>query len=388
MLTLISTSCLEEFDFKTESFESALVVEATLTNEMKNQEVLISRTFRFEEEGPNAETNADVRITDDLSNTYDFQEMEPGKYVSVNPFSAVPNVNYQLLITTSDGKNYTSTPTQLTNATQLDEVNVSRTTNNEGVDGIEITVDSFDPTGNSKYYRYTYEETYKIVAPKWTQLDFLVVSDTPPFEVSTQSRTQEEKTCYATTNSNTVIITDTNDLSEDRVSNFPIRFIANDNYIIGHRYSILVHQYIQSTAAYNFYKTLRDLSGSESIFSQNQPGFFSGNVASVTDSNEKVIGFFDVATVSSKRIFFNYQDFYPGAEPPFISNCTEFAPPLSSPSMPPSSPLIDQINGGFIKYFAENENPNEAEGPYFAVSRECGDCTALGSNVVPPFWVE
>lgn len=388
LIAFISTGCLEEFDFKTETFESAIVIEGTITNELKNQEILVSRTFRFEEEGPTAEANADVRIVDDLSNTYNFQESTPGKYVSVNQFSALPNVNYQLLITTSDGRTYESTPTQLTNASQLDDVNVNRITNNDGVDGIEITVNSFDPTGNSKYYRYTYEETYKIVAPKWTQLDFLVISDTPPFEVGTQTRTQEEKTCYGTNTSNTIIITDTNDLNEDRVSDFPVRFIASDNYIIGHRYSILVHQFIQSQQAYNFYKTLRDLSGSESIFSQNQPGFFNGNIASTTNPDEKVVGYFDVATVTSQRIFFNFQDYYPGVEAPFISNCTEFSPELTSPAMPPSSPLIDQIQLGTIKYFSDNDNPGEGEGPYYAVSRQCGDCTALGSNVVPPFWVE
>jgi len=74
------------------------------------------------------------------------------------------------------------------------------------------------------------------------------------------------------------------------------------------RYSIFVKQYVQNFAAHTFYQTLKDISGSESILSQTQPGFFAGNIKSDDNPNEKVIGFFDVSSVSNKRIFFNFSD--------------------------------------------------------------------------------
>lgn len=387
---LTTTSCLEEFDFKTETFESAIVIEATITNEFKNQEISLTRTFQFEEDGPSAESNADVRIVDGSGTIYNFQESAtPGKYISTTAFAAVNGTSYRLLVTTSDGRNYESNETQLTNVTSIDSVEAIRTTDGEGNDGMSIIVDSFDPTGNSKYYRYEYEETYKIIAPSWTAFDAIVISDTPPFEVDTTPRTQEERTCYNTVESNNIIITDTNGLSEDRVSDFSVRFISRNNYIITHRYSILVRQYIQSLEAHTFYKTLRDLSGSESLFSQTQPGFFNGNVFSASNSEEKVLGFFEVSSVDEERIFFNFTDFYAGEElPPYITACVPFSPPLSTPAMPPVSPLIQAIEFGDVKYFADNDSPEEGEGPYWMVVRECGDCTALGSNIVPSFWVD
>ena len=85
-----SNSCVEEFEPETEIFESALIVEATITNEEKRQQVLVSRTFRLEEDGPTPESSAVVRITDDQQGNYTFDEVEPGTYLSTEPFRALP----------------------------------------------------------------------------------------------------------------------------------------------------------------------------------------------------------------------------------------------------------------------------------------------------------
>jgi hypothetical protein len=47
--------------------------------------------------------------------------------------------------------------------------------------------------------------------------------------------------------SDKIILTSTNDLSEDRVI-FPVRFIKDSDYTIANRYSILVKQYVQNLA--------------------------------------------------------------------------------------------------------------------------------------------
>src|SRR5690606_5351791 len=105
----------------------------------------------------------------------------------------------------------------------------------------------------------------------------------------------EAETCYNTIASDQILVATTRDQSEDRVQNFPVRFIAATNDIIKHRYSINVKQYVQTFEAYTFYKTLSQMSGNNgNILSQNQPGFFSGNIFSDSDPEEKIIGFFEV----------------------------------------------------------------------------------------------
>lgn len=391
IIALIANSCIEPFDIKTTTtFEGALVIEATITDEFKYQEINLSKTFQLEDNGPSPESGANVKIIDDAQNTYDFREIRPGKYVSYSEFKALPNKNYQLQIITSDGKSYSTIPTQLTNSTQIDNIYASKEIDDLGFEKISIFVDSFDPTGNSKYYRYEYEETYKIIAPKWSAYDLVITSNVRPYRIDKVFKTREERVCYKTEYSNSIIQNETIGFSEDRVFRFPVRVLSKDNAIISHRYSILVKQYVQSLDAFTFYKTLNKLSGSESLFSQNQPGFFNGNVFSVNDPNEKVIGFFEVSSVSSKRMFFNFLDLFPGEPlPPYFTECEPFAPSNTFYANDPSD-LFNMINSGSVKYYMANTTPtpDSDEGPFLVVIPECGDCTKLGTNVKPDFWVE
>lgn len=391
----ISSACINEIDFKTEDFESALVIEATITNEAKIQKIILSRTFAFEEDGPSPETGATV-VIETNQGVFSFQEAEPGIYLSEIVFSAQANLEYQLKITTSNGSKYLSSSTQLTQATTIDAIYAERATNNLGENGIFIYVDSFDPTGNSKFYRYEYTETYKVISPKWVDKDIIVVDDTPQIcEVDLVDRAQEEQICYATKKSMEINLVNTSSFSEDRVSKHLVRFINSNNYILSYRYSILVRQFVQSQEAYNYYATLDSFSEEGSIFSQIQPGNFSGNIFSETNSEEKVIGFFDVSTVSAERLFFNYEDFYPDEGiPPFFIACI----PTDHPQFTATGfcgPLITELKSDRVVYHSGASkildtitNDSITIGPFLMVLRPCGDCTALGSNVVPDFWVE
>ena len=384
---LFLTTCVEEFEPETIVFESALVVEATITDELRTQEVYLSRTFAFEEDGPEAETNATVQVVDDQGGRFSFAETEAGIYRSVSEFRANTGRNYTLNITTSDGRNYSSSAMELPPATGLDSIYAERIVDSNGVDGIAIYADSFDQTGSSNNYRYIYEETFRIIAPRWTP-DDLAPNDAigvGPCAVKLVPRENEEQTCYRTDLSTDIIQFQTNDLEEDRVSRFQVRFISNQDYIISHRYTIKVRQLIQSDQSYAFYETLNEFSSNESLFSSTQPGFLNGNVSSDTNENEKVLGFFEVATVDEKRIFFNYEDFYPGERlPPYVNACNETAPLIANMAGCILRPLV---TANLVRYVSTNP-PSVTEGPWRVVPRVCGDCTEIGSIEVPEFWTE
>lgn len=388
ILTFFVNGCVEEIDLKTITFESALVVEAILTNELKHHEITLSRTFSFEEGKPSTETDASVYIIDNLENTYNFTEINSGKYRSTEEFAALPNHEYQLVIKTNDGKTYQTVATPLTQITPMGDLYPSLEIDNNANPGISIYVDTFDPTGNSKYYRYEYEETYKIVAPFWSPRDFVITNDSYPWAHELQLKTTEQQTCYNSVKSNTIIQTQTTNLSEDKVSKFTVRYIPKNNPIISHRYSIFVKQYVQSLEAHTYYKTLNKFAGSTNVFSQTQPGFIYGNIVSVEDKNEKVIGIFEVSSVSSKRIFLNYTDFFTREGlPPYFIECETSAPLTTQfPRVTDAPDFYIFIMQGSIKYVRRNLEPQEGQGPYIAVTTECGDCTTLGSNIKPDFW--
>ena len=387
IISLIVSSCVEQIDIQIEDFENAIVVEALITNEFKHQQIKLSNAYSFKDEHPTAVTNAKVNIIDNQQNTYDFIEVSPGIYRSSIEFSAQPDIEYQLSFTTNNGNSYTSKKTQLPSVTHIDDLYAEKEIDAFGNVGVTILVDSYNPNGDSRYYRYEYEETYKIIAPKWSPKDLVV---TPSGRVEFSYKTEQERICYKTDISNTIIQKETNNLSEDKVSRFSVRFLNINNPIISHRYSILVKQYVQSIDAYSYFKTLNKLSGSESLFSQTQPGFLSGNITSVEDNNEKVIGFFEVSSVSYKRLFFNYFDIFPEEfSPPYFIECIESAPSIKI--FPGElSDLANLIKNGSHKYYIDNENYpdplNLNAGPYIVVPVECGDCRAIGTNQIPDFW--
>ena len=401
-LLVTITSCTTPYAYQTNSFENAIVIEATITNELKKQEIKLSRTYRFEEDGPKFETEANVYLIDDLGNRYNFEEVD-SKYFSITEFKALPERKYQLHISTKEGGSYSSTIEKLTTVTELNELKPT-VINKEGILGVEIRVHSFDPTNTSKYYRYEYDEVYKIIAPKWVNTEavakYFPAGSFLLGQLTLQPRTTEARVCYSTKKSNTIILTNTNNLSEDRVD-FPIRFIASSDYIIMNRYSIFVKQYVQNLAAYTFYQTLKEVSGSESLLSQNQPGFIVGNIKSDNNPNEKVIGFFDVSSISEKRIFFNFTDIFPTEQPPkYPYNCPNitdankyeyaFKYCFSVPGPCKGQTILGNISqrasvyyGGYAQ-FGIVPYDGTAEIQMYPI--QCGDCTSFSSNIKPLFW--
>lgn len=380
----IFNSCTEPYILETNTYEEALVVEATITNELKKQEITLTKTSRFEDKGTQIESGAKVFITDNTGTRYDFKE-ESGKYISTTEFQAIPGKEYRLNINTSDGRTFESSVEKLTNINPMQ--NVTATVEpKDSLRGVAIRVHSFDPNNQSKYYRYEYEETYKIVTPKWSPTKAILNNNGT---VSFVPNRTDIKICYGSKKSTEILLENTNIQNEDRV-NFLVRFVSNQNYIITTRYSILVKQYVESLAAFNYYKTLKKISSSGSILSPTQPGILLGNIKALSNPNSKIIGYFDVASVSTERIYFNYNDLFPNEPaPPYYTDCVEFCyancftfPVGQCPCTHDDKPGVQEdLAIDAVRYFIEN-------GRTFWVYTPCGDCTTFASNVKPPFWID
>ncbi|MEN2489309.1 DUF4249 domain-containing protein [Flavobacterium sp. B11] len=371
------SSCTEQYVYQNQDFEDAMSVEATLTNELKHQEINISRTRLVNDTIKKPESGANVTVVDSDGNVFNFDEKD-GKYISVNEFKAEPNKNYQLKITTSSGKSYVSSTEILPTENSIDlETEIA---DKDGARGVQVNVKSFDPTNTSKYYRYEYEETYKIITPYniQTRLKLVQKSD---YSYSFEKVPAEPNTqiCYTTKHSTGIRQTNTVNLTEDRVK-YPVRFINNTDYMLTNRYSIMVSQYTQNQSAYDYYYKSKKMIDSGELLSPNQPGYVVGNIKSTTDLHEKVIGYFEVASVSKKRIFFNFNDFFPLEKPvKYFQTCD---------ARPYGFAEIERQN-----YLLLSTHVYIADGPggiiptsFIMVEKKCGDCTTFSSNVIPSFW--
>jgi len=381
--------CVEEIDIvETDQFENYLVVEATLTDQEISQEISLSRTYSLEDNVVPPESNADIKVTDSNGVEYSFEELSPGQYRSAEIFAAQPNINYTLTIRTQNGNLYESREMLLTSVNPIDELFFERDFNENGQEGVSVFVNNYDPLGQSNFYRFKYEESYKVIAPLWTSLDLIdnlaagVASYDERFEFI--PRSTDELICYKTNVSNSIIITNTKDLIEDRLNNFRVLFLNRNDFKIAHRYSILLTQFIQSAEAYTFYQFLSEISESENLLSETQPGFLSGNITSLSNTEENVIGFFEVVSADTQRIYFNYEDLFSNELlPPYPIQCgiENFY-----------APLFDQLDEALAsrdyKFYLNNDEPEELEGPYFLVPAPCGDCTFYGDSSPPVWWEE
>jgi len=392
-MLILFNNCVEEITFNDTSFDKLLVIEATLTDEYKNHAVTLSRinTLNADKNVKIHEVNAIVSIREDSQITYNFQEKDQGVYESIIPFKAEIGKQYSLQIKTSDGEIYESTVEEIQGVNDIDEVYAEPDTDFYGIEGLTIYVKSASTDTRAKYYKYTYSETYKIIAPYYSKFALRVLSDVFPWKVELYYQNEDREVCYNTINSKKIIQTETSSLRENKVI-LPIRFIKKNDTIIAHRYSIEVKQHVQSYEAYTYFKTLSKLSHTENVFSQTQQGFLQGNVMPTKNHKNKVVGFFEVNSTSKKRIFFNHRELFPEHYIHTRKSCEVYAPELfqTHPTgfYTDFSPLVDAIKAGYL-YSEDNGAPKDnLPGPFKIVTKKCGDCRVDGSIVKPNFWID
>ncbi len=411
------TGCLEEFEPEniTNVIEGALVVDARISDQEMQHSIFLSRTFSLGDFVPLLEEGAEVSISDDLGNRFYFLETTPGTYSTIGAIAFTEGVIYTLEVTTVDGVRYSSEKVTLPKKVEITGLHAEKRINSSENEGIAILVDNMDTSGSPNYFRYEYEETYKIVAPyrnpfDWDEIDY-DINDGDGWEVTIAARDERVDICYGTNESNNIILASTADLGANTLDDFEVRFIGQDNYAISNRYSILVKQYHHDINANSFFRLLEDFSSVESIFSNVQTGSFEGNITVQNSDVAIVFGYFELSSYSEKRLFLNYGDFFPDAElPSYIINCATGAPALYPRGFhitqgeggeliidgTNSSPLIEGILAGLYAYHADNEDFEDTvnsqgfggAAPFLIKPLGCVDCRIFGSSVEPDFWIE
>jgi len=382
----VLSGCTEPYALQTRNFESALVIEASVTNELKNHAFKISRAYRFED-AQTFENGATVYVENETGNIIQFSQQD-SMYVSDFAFLPDPQLNYRLHVTTADGKTYSSTPQKQTSVNPIENLNPI-VTNLGTQQGVSICVNSYDPSGSSRYYRYEFEDAGRFRTPLYSENEIIIAPDGSDGDlypdIILQPRTEEAQICYRKGRSKNIVLASTTELSEDRIVNFPIRFIPDTSYIINDRYAIKVRQFVQNLESYTFYETLRDISSTGNILSQTQPGFFYGNITSESDQSEKVFGFFEVSTVSEAILRFDYNEIFPDSLPiPWPYECTQSNLNPTDWTISPKGDawdIVDLVNNNqmYFTYWGQGDF-------YILASDQCVDCRGTGSNITPPFW--
>jgi hypothetical protein len=282
---------------------SYLVVEGLIAAGQDSTIIKLSRTVNLSGTTTiNPELNATVTVQGDQNVSYSLPQIDSGKY-GVPPLNLDNSHKYRLLITTTDEKTYTSDYEPVTVTPPIDSLFF-----NTDDKGININLNTHDPSNSTRYYRWDYTETYIYQSDIETHYIF---DPTQPDTLKWAAfRTPEQQihTCYVTLNSSIVDINSSAALSRDVIINNPITQIAMKSEKIEHRYSILVKQYALTKEAYNFWNLLKSNTQKIGNIFDVQPSINIGNIHCTSNPSLPVIGYVSVGTISQKRIFIDRSD--------------------------------------------------------------------------------
>jgi hypothetical protein len=274
-----------------------------------------------------------------------------------------PDDKYKLNITTQDQRKYSSDFIDIQEAPPIDSVYWVPSPN-----GVALYVDSHDPNGSTRYYRWTFDETWKFRTPYLAYKELIngQLIDVPP----------ANNICWKSSSSAAILVYSTVALSQDRVSKFQVNFLPKGIQKLSAKYSIYVHQRAMSANLYNYWLQIQTKTENHGSLFDVLPTQIIGNVHSDTDPSEAVLGYFSGSTVTDKRIFIDTL-----ALPVYLQRLPDY---YDCPN--DSIHLKDLSSTPDGTLFYTNWGMRHIEG-YITTSKYCMDCRLSGGTTTPPgFW--
>ncbi len=348
------------------------MVDGILNNSSDSTFIRLSRTRKLDSNLINSgEKNAQITVEDNSGNTlYNFAELNNNDGIYTIPGMQLTYGNrYRLHIITTTGKQYLSDEIPVQLSPLIDSINWHKDET-----GLTIYANTHDPLNSTKYYRWDYTETWQYHAAYYSLYKYeeygVLVKRIPEDAIYE---------CWKTQDSKTMLLASSDKLAEDIIYEKPLRFISANSIELQIKYSINVRQYTLPKDAYEYFQNLtRNTELRGSIFDA-QPMELAGNIHSVNDPAEPVLGFVTACTMYSKRIFIMNEEVTPWF---YVYQCGKF----KAPAFPPDAvAYIFGQNGGNIPI--DFSHSNALPDSMLATSNECGDCRAQGGVLKKPgFW--
>jgi hypothetical protein len=393
-------TCIDPYFPKLSGYESLLVVEGLITDSNRSCTVKLSKTFQEQNSSPSVVSDATVFISDDTGGKNYLNNTGKGIYkTDSTQFRGIVGRTYVLHILTGGNDEYESEPCVMLPVPDIDSIYIAKDrklVNNEteSLEGVSIYLDSKEGD-NNRYYRWTYDETWKFKIPN--PQNYIYKKGLDPDEPIFIQVEDVKDICWKKQQSDEILIRSISEGQPEKIDKQPILFIAtekSDRLLI--QYSILVKQYSISKDEYEFWNNLKQVNETGSDIFAKQPYTVISNIHSITNPEERVLGFFQVSAVSEKRKNIPYRDvalmglhFYS-----YPCKTWEFEPgDFETLCLCPPKTWDD-----VYWYLCIASDYTFIEPKFNGISDvllklvftrpECADCTINGTHVKPDFWDE
>jgi hypothetical protein len=185
------------------------------------------------------------------------------------------------------------------------------------------------------------------------------------------------RTCWRSDTTSHIILGRTDQFSADRISDFNLITIPRGSIKINRKYSVLVEQQSLSPEAFEYWLSIHKDTESVGGLFDPAPSQQKGNIVSLSDAKEDVVGLFESRASTSMRIFITPTDLPYGFSfmPPTM--CYMDTLTFSQSGVPDPDRVID-----FLSFPVGNRS-----GTYTTSRPDCIDCRVKGGvTLKPDFW--
>lgn len=357
---------------------SYLVVEGVINNGSDSTIVRLSKTVNI---SGNAKTsgvdNCTVSVEGEGGGTYTLIPQGNGLYAIIG-LSLDVSKKYRLHILTSDSKEYASDYVEVKKNPPIDSIGFNIKNNN-----MQIYTNTHDAANNTRYYRWSFEETWRF----HSRFQASYMLDPVKKTIIARPFSESNYYCFAGDKSSSIVIGSSAKLLQDVIYQQPITTIASTSEKIEMRYTILLKQYALTKEAYQFWENLKKNTEQLGSIFDAQPSQLTGNIHNLKDPAEPVIGYVSATNVQSKRVFIDNLDVPREWTAAYPYDC---GPPDTALFVNPKTHQNDVlnmiINGSGLP--VDDITQQMSVIGYTYSSLECTDCRIRGRVQAPSFWIE
>lgn len=329
------TTCVQKFKPDSYEYEDLLVIDAKFTNMKMVHTVRLSRTYAYDKMSGDIVSNAIVMIEEEYGEQFPMHYTSNGRYVTDDSVKGEIGKKYKLSIQIEE-KEYQSEFIELKPVQEVDSLYWKV----DDTDSTDVSLHFYAKVSNSQsnYIMWKAEETWEMrtrfVKEGWEDKHRCWPSYEVPINHIVSMHGKEKG--FSVMKEIYVI--------EDSV----------DKQKLGIKYSFLLKQYSISEEVYDFFNLHKEQTDNNGSLSDNVPVTLSSNVKCVTNSDEIVLGIFQVSAEKHKRIFLRFEDYR-------------------------DKLYVDTLQNNCSYYVKK--------GVFYFIDKCCYDCTVYGySNVPPVYW--